>query len=135
MTYEGELRIVPLRDAAGWEVAHQDPDPRGMPVYGADDQVGGTVIDVWVDRSDIIFRYLEVEVQGASGKRNVLVPMTFARVGNYRVRVRSILSTHFADVPGTRLPDRVTRLEEDRICAYYGAGTLYALPSRQEPLL
>jgi photosynthetic reaction center H subunit len=26
-------------------------------------------------------------------------------------------------------------LEEDRIVAYYGGGTLYATPQRQEPLL
>jgi photosynthetic reaction center H subunit len=29
----------------------------------------------------------------------------------------------------------VTFLEEEKICAYYGAGTLYAHPSRMEPLL
>jgi photosynthetic reaction center H subunit len=38
-------------------------------------------------------------------------------------------------VPGTRTPDAVTRLEEEKICAYYGAGTLYATPLRAEPLL
>ena len=31
--------------------------------------------------------------------------------------------------------DQVTKLEEDRIVGYYGAGTLYATPARQEPLL
>ena len=31
--------------------------------------------------------------------------------------------------------DRVTLLEEEKIAAYYGAGTLYATPARQEPLL
>jgi len=30
---------------------------------------------------------------------------------------------------------QVTLLEEEKIMAYYGAGTLYATPSRQEPLL
>jgi photosynthetic reaction center H subunit len=34
----------------------------------------GTVVDLWVDRSEAIFRYLEVEV--AAGGRRVLLPMT-----------------------------------------------------------
>jgi photosynthetic reaction center H subunit len=49
--------------------------------------------------------------------------------------VRSIRGDQFAEVPATRNPDQVTRLEEDRITAYYGGGTLYALPSRLGPLL
>jgi len=38
-------------------------------------------------------------------------------------------------VPAIAQPDRITRLEEDKVTAYYGAGTLYATPERQEPLL
>ena len=41
----------------------------------------------------------------------------------------------FADVPATRNTDKVTLLEEDKITAYYGGGTLYATPDRVEPLL
>ena len=52
-----------------------------------------------------------------------------------RVFVDALLAHQFADVPGTRTPDAVTRLEEEKICAYYGAGTLYATPLRAEPLL
>jgi len=129
-------RLVPLRHAlasgAGWGVAHQDPDPRGKPVLGADGEQGGTVTDLWVDRSEAIFRYIEIQVPSG---RSVLLPMTLAKVGEHAVRVQSILGAQFADVPGTRLPEQVTLLEEDRICAYYGAGTLYATPARQEPLL
>jgi photosynthetic reaction center H subunit len=29
----------------------------------------------------------------------------------------------------------VTKLEEEKITAYYGAGTLYATPERSEPLI
>ena len=43
--------------------------------------------------------------------------------------------TQFADIPATRDPDSVTFLEEERIVSYFGAGTLYASPSRAEPLL
>jgi photosynthetic reaction center H subunit len=38
-------------------------------------------------------------------------------------------------VPGTKQPEQVTLLEEEKIMAYYGAGTLYATPDRAEPLL
>lgn len=128
-------RIVPLRAAPGWSVAPQDPEPRGMPVVGADGCHGGDVVDLWVDRSEAIFRYLEIEVATAGGPRRVLAPMTLAKVGDRAVKIQSVLGSQFADVPATRLPDQITLLEEDRICAYYGAGTLYATPSRQEPLL
>jgi photosynthetic reaction center H subunit len=47
--------------------------------------------------------------------------------------VQSILGAQFANVPRNKQPDSVTLLEEDKICAYYGGGTLYATPSRQEP--
>jgi len=36
-------------------------------------------------------------------------------------------------VPMLKNPDQITLLEEERISAYYGAGTLYAEPSRSEP--
>ena len=131
-TLEGDARIVPLRSAPGFGVAHQDVDPRGLPVYGADMVEGGTVVDLWVDRAEMLFRYLELEVAGG---RRVLLPINFARVQRRRVLVGSILGQHFADVPGTRQAEQVTMLEEEKIMAYYGAGTLYATPERQEPLL
>lgn len=132
LTFEGTPRIVPLRADAAFGVAHQDTDPRGLPVLGADGAVGGTVRDIWVDRSEMLFRYLEVEV---AGSRRVLLPINFTRIGNRQIHVRSILGEQFAQVPGTRNADQVTLLEEEKIVAYFGAGTLYATASRQEPLL
>ena len=134
-TAEGELRIVPLRAAPGFEVSGHDPDPRGLPVIGADGAVAGTVRDLWVDRAEVLFRYLEVEVPAAGGARRVLLPVNFSRIGDRKVSVRSILASQFAQVPGTRNPDAVTLLEEDKIMGYFGGGTLYATPDRQEPLL
>ena len=131
-TYEGDLKIVPLRVATDHAIESRDPDPRGMPVIGADGLVGGTVVDTWVDRSESVVRYLEVE---ANGGRRVLLPMNFARVKSDGVHVKSILSTHFAKVPGLRNPDAVTLLEEDKIVGFYGGGHLYALPQRAEPVL
>jgi photosynthetic reaction center H subunit len=134
-TAEGLLRIVPLRAAPGFGVDADDADPRGLPVIGADGRVGGTVVELWVDRAEALFRYIEVDVDVPGGSRTVLLPVNFARIGDREVRVRSILADHFTDVPAIRLPDQITRLEEDRVVAYYGAGTLYAEPARQEPVL
>ena len=39
------------------------------------------------------------------------------------------------DYAGLRNPDVVTRLEEDRICAFYSGGHLYATADRAEPLV
>jgi photosynthetic reaction center H subunit len=135
LTLDGQPKIVPLRVATDFSVESRDPDPRGMDVVGADNVVGGKVTDVWVDRSEPQIRYLEAVVDG--GKRHVLLPINFVRVDARRgqVRVKSICGHHFRDVPGLANPDRVTLLEEDRICAYYAGGHLYATPSRLGPLL
>jgi len=134
-TVDGDLRIVPLRAAPGFEVSPHDRDPRGLPVVGADGVIGGTVREMWIDRSEGNFRYIEVDVDVAETVRVVLVPINFCRIGDRRVLVRSILGSQFAGVPVTRHPDAVTLLEEDKIMAWYGGGTLYATPQRQEPLL
>ena len=137
LTYEGLPKIVPLRADPSHGVADGDPDPRGMVVVGADGVEAGTVCDLWVDRSDVLFRYLEVELAPAPAQAagRVLLPINFCRIGTHQVRVRSILGGQFAQVPATRQADQITFLEEERIVAYYGGGTLYATPQRQEPLL
>ena len=129
--------IVPLRLAEGTWLEPRDPDPRGMKVIGADNEIGGVVTDVWVDRAEALIRYIEVEVTAATGVKRVLLPMPFALVNHKRgrVTVNAILGSQFADVPVTKSLDQVTKLEEDRIVGYYGGGTLYATPSRQEPML
>ena len=131
----GTPKIVPLRVATDFYIERKEPDPRGFDVAGADGVHAGTVVDVWVDRMEVILRYLEVELAG-SGRR-VLLPINFSRIVKNRglVKVNAILSGQFAGVPATAGADQVSLLEEDKICAYYGAGTLYAEPSRSEPLL
>jgi len=129
---DGTPRIVPMRAAPGFEVSHQDTDPRGLPAVGADGAVGGKVVDLWVDRSEMLFRYLELELPAGT---RVLLPMNFADVRQREVRVSAVMGSQFADVPATRHPEQITMLEEERVTAYYGAGTLYAEPSRAEPLL
>ncbi len=131
--FEGQVKILPLRVATDFEISVKDRDPRGLPVVGGDGEVGGTVVDLWVDKAESLFRYIEVEVAG--GTQRVLLPMNFARIKSDRVVVHAILGQHFAAVPATRSADQVTQLEEEKIMAYYGAGLLYAEPSRTDPLI
>ena len=136
LTVDNLPAIVPMRVDPTLSIAAEDSDPRGMAVVGADHEIGGNVSEVWVDRAEMIVRYLEVEVAGATG-RHVLLPMTMSKVDAFRRRVvvESILGRQFADVPGLANPDQVTKLEEDKIVGYYGGGLLYATAARQEPLL
>jgi photosynthetic reaction center H subunit len=133
LDFHGAPKVVPLRTLPDFDVDPKSIDPRGADVIGADGLVAGVVRDLWVDNSDVVFRYLEVEV--ASNGRIVLLPWTFSRVTRSGVKVHAIKAEQFADVPGTRNPDIVTFLEEDKITAYFGAGLLYADESRAEPLL
>jgi photosynthetic reaction center H subunit len=133
MAFDGAVKLVPLRALSEFDVSPNDNDPRGVPVLGADGEVGGKVVDLWLDISETLFRYLEVEVAG--GGRRVLLPINFARIRRDEVQVGAILGGQFAAVPGTRDPEVVTLLEEDKIMAYYGAGLLYAEPTRTEPLV
>ena len=132
MLSHGGAKIVPLRAATDHGVARQDTDPRGLPVIGADGEVAGQVKDLWVDRCEMMFRYIEVELVGG---RTVLLPINFARIRKDRVEVHALMAEQFANVPALRNPEQVTLLEEEKICAYFGAGTLYATPQRQEPLV
>ena len=138
LMFEGAVpKIVPLRTAKEFFLAPEDPDPRGSIVVGADDEVAGTVSEVWVDKAEFIVRFLEVELAGAGGQGRVLLPMGFAdiRAKQSKVRVSAILAAQFARVPRLRNPDVITNLEEDKISAYYAGGTLYATPERLGPIL
>jgi photosynthetic reaction center H subunit len=131
----GALKIVPLRVAEDFFIPGADADPRGMSVVGVDRVVAGVVTDVWVDRSEYLIRYLEVALEG--GAKSVLVPMTMVVVekGKKTIRVNAILGAQFANAPTLESPDQITLYEEERVCAYYGGGFLYATPERSEPLI
>lgn len=139
LTVHGKAKIVPMRVATDFHIAKGDPDPRGLPVRACDGVIAGTIVDVWVDRAEPQVRYYEVRL--ASGARTVLLPVGFVQWPNFglwgcdHVLVKSITAAQFATVPATKRDDQVTLLEEDRICAYYGGGHLYAVPSRAEPLI
>ena len=128
----GHPKIVPLRVAKAYAVSAHDSDPRGLPVKDGKGQLAGTVRELWLDQMEMMFRFLEV--QTTAGK-TVLLPVPFARIRRDEVEVNSIYAHQFADVPTTRHPDQITLLEEEKISAYFGAGTLYADPQRSEPLI
>jgi photosynthetic reaction center H subunit len=127
----GEPRIVPLSKLPTFSIHAKDKNPIGMTVYGADQEAAGKVADVWVDHMESMIRYLEVEL--TSGE-HVLAPITFTTMKSQGINVDAILSAQFKDVPKTKSNSQITLLEEEKVMAYFGAGTLYATPERQEPL-
>jgi len=136
-TFDGRNLLAPLRVATNYAVPSEDSNPIGMTVLGADGRTGGAIADIWVDRSESVVRYYEVETGAAGLTRRVLLPVTFAKINSWlrQVNVEAILGAQFAEAPATREPDAVTLLEEEKVMAYYGAGTLYATRQRAEPLI
>jgi photosynthetic reaction center H subunit len=136
LTLPGEPRFVPMRTLPDFHVDEHDKNPVGMTVVGADDQRAGTVTDLWVDRVEPMIVFFEVQLDG-EGARKVLMPYTFSRVqkGKDRIKTYAIHSHQFRDIPGTASDEQITALEEEKIVAYFGAGTLWADAERQEPLL
>lgn len=132
--FDGTPRLQPLRLVSEYHVDSKDPNPVGMDLVGMDGQVGGRIVDVWVDRAESILRYFEFEKTGGG---HALVPVNFTRIPGNRsaVKVSSIKGEHFAAVPGLANPDVVTFREEDMIMGYFGGGHMFADASRREPLL
>lgn len=139
VTWEGEPCIQPLSLVAGTFVEPRDVNPIGMDVIAADGLRAGTVREIWTDRSEPQIRYLEVELaaEAAGEAKQVLLPMGFARISAKRgiVRVKALLAAQFADVPGLKSKTTITKLEEDKITAYFAGGHLYATPARLGPIL
>lgn len=145
MTGYGDIKIVPLRVFEEMDVLSGDVDPRGLSVYARDGEVVGTISDLWVDRSESMIRYYEIELAttgqssddeddgSAAGSRRVLSPyaMTtlvfgnvFSRAKPY-ARISSLDADQFADIPLTASSDQITRLEEDRISAFFAGGQFF----------
>jgi photosynthetic reaction center H subunit len=137
LTHDASLpKIVPLRVATEYSIAHEDIDPRGWYMLTADKRVVGTVKDLWLDRSDVLLRYIEVEVPGAAA-RSVVFPLGLANFDSKRkeASTTALLSDQFLAAPALKNPDQITLLEEDKVSAYFAGGAMYATPSRQEPAL
>ena len=128
----GRPRIVPLASESTISVYSGSNDPRGMKVIAADGVVAGTVRDLWIDRSEHMVRYLEVET--TTGKI-VLAPMGMASVSAKGVSIDAINAADYDGVPQLSTAGEITRYEEERVMGYFGGGYLYANANRQEPFL
>lgn len=154
MTNEGDPRIVPLSTLPEDEffVAKSSTDPRGLDVRAFDDVVVGQVTDIMLDRMEMLSRYYQVKLN--SGK-TILLPMMYmtlkrkARVSTdegsleerlidsrpKELRVVSLTSEQFENVPLCASDSVVTLLEEDKIQAYFGGAHVYGSPQRTEPFV
>lgn len=131
---KGHPKIIPMSGSEHFHVA-AGRDPRGLPVIAADGKEVGTVTDMWIDEPEQMVRYLQYDLNADSGSGSRLVPLTMARIWGKHVKVVSINSEHFADVPSIASTNQITKLEEEKVSAYYGGGYLYASPERLEPQL
>lgn len=134
LTFDGRPRIVPMRLESHIAISARDPNPVGMTVLGADGEVAGKVTEVWVDRAELVIRYLSITTPGGV---NVLAPMPMANVkkGKGVIVIDALNAAQFAGAPTPASPDEITLYEEERVVAYFGGGYLYATPERQEPVL
>lgn len=134
-TFEGHNKIVPLRAFSDMNVIPGDVDPRGLQVVAGDGKVAGTISDLWVDRGEVMIRYMEISLSGGSGTGALLVPVAMTTLVTSSlfptgqkfpyIRVSSLRADQFAAVPRTKNADQVTRLEEDQISAYYAGGQFF----------
>ena len=123
----GHVKLVPMSVATNFAVS-AGRDPRGLPVQANDMEVVGRISDIWVDGSEQLIRYLEIELNSGVKK---LVPMPMVKVKRDRVKINSLSSDMFAGVPETKSPTEVTMLEEEKICGWYAGGTLYCAEKRK----
>jgi len=130
-TAAGTVKIVPISSDPTFHLAEEDVDPRGMSVTGCDKGVAGKVVDLWIDRSEVLIRYYEVD----TGAARVLVPLNFTVKRGGGIYVHAITAAQFANVPKVAKAGEITLLEEEKITAYFGAGQLYATAKRAEPLV
>jgi len=131
MTAHGTARIVPISKDDDITVAPLSTDPRGLKLIAADGAIAGTITDMWVDRSEHMVRYLEVDI----GEKKVLAPMAMAVVRKDRVMIDAINAADYSGVPAVASGEEITRYEEERVIAYFGGGYLYAKECRQEPFV
>lgn len=120
--------------AVGFSVA-AGRDPRGLPVASPDLKSPGKITDLWVDVPEQLVRYLEVTLDDGSTR---LIPMPLARIKSDRVVVQTLPAARYAQVPQTALGDRVTKLEEDKISAFFAGGPLFCadeVPSKTKALM
>lgn len=151
VTNEGEPRLVPLSTLPADEffIAEKSTNPIGLNVRAYDGVIVGKVTDIMLDRMEMLARYYRVELN--SGKR-ILLPMMYMTLRRQahaptqgtlterlidgrpkELRVVSLTSKQFENVPLCANDSVVTLLEEDKIQAYYGGAHVYGSKDRCEP--
>lgn len=121
----GHPKITKMADHDAFFVS-AGRDPRGLPVLSRDDQVVGHVTDMWIDAAEHMVRYLQFDLVPEHGSGSRLVPVTMSRIKEKWVMVRSLNHAHFDGVPQIASDRQITKLEEEKVCAYYAGGTLYS---------
>lgn len=125
----GHAKIKPMASLENFFVS-AGRDARGLPVMSADGEVVGTVMDMWVDVPEQLVRYLEIELDDGAQRR--LAPIQLVRLRSNRVLVHALYAKHFAGIPTIASSEQVTKLEEEKVCAYWCGGKLYADQDRLE---
>ena len=134
LTVDGHIKIVPMRAHPEWNIWTEDRDIRGWTVMGCDGKPAGTCVDVWIDRSESMIRYIEIELP-EGGTRLMPMPAVIVGIRGNILKVHSIRSDQFAKIPTLKKADEITFLEEEKVCAYIAGGKLYASRDRVEPWL
>jgi photosynthetic reaction center H subunit len=100
-------------------------DPRGLPVVCRDDQVIGTVTDMWIDMPEQLVRYVEFEIAPEHGSGKRLAPVTMVKITDRWVDVTSLNSDQINGIPTTKSADQITLLEEEKITGWFAGGLMY----------
>ena len=134
LDHHGHAKIKPLSMLNDFHVS-SGRDPRGLAVEAGDGEIVGRVVDLWVDVPEAMVRYLTMDLNPEHSGQLRLIPLTLCRIHANRVTVRSLFGHNFPGIPTIRSADQITKLEEEKICAYFAGGTLYASPARMGPKL
>lgn len=129
----GHAKIQPLAKRDDMHVS-AGKNPLGLTVVGGDGEEVGTIADMWIDVPEQLVRYLEIQLDADHGGGTRLVPIHFCQIWK-RVTINAIHGKHFAAVPLIKSAEQITKLEEEKISAYYGGGILFADEKRAEPLI
>ena len=130
----GHVKIKPLSELHDFAVS-AGRDPRGMPVVTGDGEVVGRITDMWVDVPEQYVRYLTMDVNPEGSGKIRLIPANFAKIKSDRVKIRSLHAHNIEGIPTAKSASEITLLEEEKIMAWFGGGTLYATPEKANPKL
>ena len=121
-----DTRLRRLSELDDYEVADDDPDPRGWQIVDASGERIGEVDDLVVDPQAMKTRYLEVDLRhdviGDEDADHMLVPVGFARLDedNKRVRVDALSESDVRTLP--RYAKDFDHTYEDRVDRHFQSG-------------